>query len=152
MKKGLLILGIAAFGINLAGNIILGVKLSQVKEYQESTFVVTYNEYNRSTHMPGALLIDVENTIKEKSLKYVNEYTIGVIDIIYKEGENTYASYPVENNKYDHGYIVTTITGLSDKRKQPIPFYDDVHSPNEHDYLSVNNITNIGIKRIIEHL
>lgn len=33
MKKGLLILGIAAFGINLAGNIILGVKLSQVKEY-----------------------------------------------------------------------------------------------------------------------
>ena len=90
MKNGLLILGIAAFGINLAGNIILGVKLSQVKEYQESTFVVTYNEYNRSTHMPGALLIDVENTIKEKSLKYVNEYTIGVIDIVYKEGENTY--------------------------------------------------------------
>lgn len=40
--------------------------------------------------MPGALLIDVENTIKEKFLKYVNEYTIGVIDIVYKEGESTY--------------------------------------------------------------
>ncbi len=62
------------------------------------------------------------------------------------------ASYPGESNKYDHGYIVTTITGLSDKRKQPIPFYDRVHSPNEHDYLSVNNITNIGVRRIIEHL
>lgn len=62
------------------------------------------------------------------------------------------ASYPGESNKYDHGYIVTTITGLSDKRKQPIPFYDHVHSPNEENYLSVNNITNIGVKRIIEHL
>lgn len=61
-------------------------------------------------------------------------------------------SYPGESNKYDHGYIVTTITGLSDKRKQPIPFYDHVHSPNEENYLSVNNITNIGVKRIIEHL
>lgn len=40
--------------------------------------------------MPCALLIDVENTIKEKFLKYVNEYTIGAIDIVYKEGENTY--------------------------------------------------------------
>jgi len=36
------------------------------------------------------LLIDIESTIKEKSLKYVNEYTIGVTDIVYKEGENTY--------------------------------------------------------------
>ena len=36
------------------------------------------------------MLIDVEYTIKEKSLKYANEYTIGVIDIAYKEGENTY--------------------------------------------------------------
>ena len=90
MKKGLLILGIAAFGINLAGNIILGVKLSQVKEYQESTFVVTFNEYDRSTHTMGALASDIENTIKEKSLKYVNEYTIQIVDLIYKEGETSY--------------------------------------------------------------
>lgn len=62
------------------------------------------------------------------------------------------ASYPGESTKYDHGYKVTTITGLSSKRKQPIPFYDHVHSPNELDFLSVNNITNIGIKRISEHL
>ena len=62
------------------------------------------------------------------------------------------ASYPGENNKYDHGYKVTTITGLSSKKKQPIPFYDHVHSPNELNYLSVNNITNIGVRRICEHL
>lgn len=62
------------------------------------------------------------------------------------------ASYPGESTKYDHGYKVTTITGLSSKKKQPIPFYDHVHSPNEQDYLSVNNITNIGIRRISEHL
>lgn len=62
------------------------------------------------------------------------------------------ASYPGEKNKYDHGYIVTTITGLSSKKKQPIPFYSHVHSPNELDYLSTNNITNIGVRRIIEHL
>ena len=62
------------------------------------------------------------------------------------------ASYPGESTKYDHGYIVTTITGLSSKKKQPIPLYDHVHSPNELDYLSVNNITNIGIRRISEHL
>ena len=62
------------------------------------------------------------------------------------------ASYPGESTKYDHGYKVTTITGLSSKKKQPIPFYDHVHSPNELDFLSVNNITNIGIKRISEHL
>lgn len=61
------------------------------------------------------------------------------------------SSYPGESNKYDYGFIVTTITGLSDKRKQPIPFYDYVHSPNEENYLSVNSITNIGVKRIIEH-
>lgn len=30
--------------------------------------------------------------------------------------------------------------------------YDRVHSPNELDYLSSNNVTNIGIRRIIEHL
>ena len=62
------------------------------------------------------------------------------------------ASYPGESTKYDHGYIVTTITGLSSKKKQPIPLYDHVHSPNEINYLSVNNITNIGIRRISEHL
>lgn len=90
MKKGLLILGIAAFGINLAGNIILGVKLSQVKEYQESTFVVTYNEYDRSTHTMGALPSAIESTIKDISLKYINEYTLSVINTIYKEGETSY--------------------------------------------------------------
>lgn len=62
------------------------------------------------------------------------------------------ASYPGESNKYDHGYKVTTITGLSSNKKQTIPFYDHVHSPNELNYLSVNNITNIGVRRIIEHL
>lgn len=62
------------------------------------------------------------------------------------------ASYPGETTKYDYGYKVTTITGLSSKKKQPIPFYDHVHSLNELDYLSVNNITNIGIRRISEHL
>lgn len=62
------------------------------------------------------------------------------------------ASYPGESTKYDHGYKVTTITGLSSKKKQPIPFYDHVHSPNEQDYLSVNNITNIGVRRVSEHL
>lgn len=62
------------------------------------------------------------------------------------------ASYPGESTKYDHGYKVTTITGLSSKKKQPIPFYDHVHSPFELDYLSVNNITNIGVRRISEHL
>ena len=62
------------------------------------------------------------------------------------------ASYPGESTKYDHGYKVTTITGLSSKKKQPIPFYDHVHSPHELDYLSVNNITNIGVRRISEHL
>jgi len=62
------------------------------------------------------------------------------------------ASYPGESTKYDHGYKVTTITGLSSKKKQPIPFYDHVHSPFELDFLSVNNITNIGVRRISEHL
>lgn len=62
------------------------------------------------------------------------------------------ASYPGESNKYDHGYKVTTITGLSSNKKQTIPFYDHVHSPNELNYLSVNNITNIGVRRITEHL
>lgn len=33
MKKEFLIPGIAAFGINLAGNIVLGVKLSEIKGY-----------------------------------------------------------------------------------------------------------------------
>lgn len=42
--------------------------------------------------MPGALLIDVENTVKEKSFKYVNEYTIGAIDIVSKEGKT-----PIKN-------------------------------------------------------
>lgn len=90
MKKVLLILGIVAFGINLAGNVILGAKLSKITGQQETTFVVTYNKYDRSTHMPGALLVDVENTFKEKSLKYVSEYVFRTIDIIYKEGENSY--------------------------------------------------------------
>ena len=62
------------------------------------------------------------------------------------------ASFHGETAKYDYGYKVTTITGLSSKKKQPIPFYDHVHSSNELDYLSVNNITNIGIRRISEHL
>ena len=62
------------------------------------------------------------------------------------------ASYPGESTKYDHGYKVTAITGLSSKKKQPIPLYDHVHSPNELDYLSVNNITNIGVRRICEHI
>lgn len=62
------------------------------------------------------------------------------------------ASYPGQSNKYDHGYKVATITGLSSNKKQPIPFYDHVHSPFELDYLSTNNITNIGVKRIGEHL
>ena len=62
------------------------------------------------------------------------------------------ASFYGEKTKYDHGYKVTTITGLTSHKKQPIPFYDHVHSPNELDYLSANNITNIGIKRISEHL
>ena len=62
------------------------------------------------------------------------------------------ASYPGESTKYDHGYKVTTITGLTSHRKQPVPFYDHVHSPFELDYLSVNNITNIGVRRICEHL
>lgn len=62
------------------------------------------------------------------------------------------ASYPGQSNKYDHGYKVTTITGLSSDKKQPIPLFDHVHSPLEMDYLSTNNITNIGVKRICEHL
>jgi len=90
MKKRFLILGTVAFGINFAGNIILGAKLSKMTAHQETTFVVTFNEYDRSTHMPGALLVDIENTVKEKSLKYVSEYVFRTIDIIYKEGENSY--------------------------------------------------------------
>ena len=90
MKKGLLILGIAAFTINLVGNIVLGVKLFEVKKNQETTFIVTYNEYDRSTHMMGALPSDIENTIKDKSLKHINEYSKIVIDVFYKDGETTY--------------------------------------------------------------
>lgn len=52
--------------------------------------MVTYNEYDRSTHTLGALASEIENTIKEKSLKYVNEYTIQIVDLIYKEGETSY--------------------------------------------------------------
>lgn len=62
------------------------------------------------------------------------------------------ASFHGEYTKYDHGYKVTTITGLSSQRKQPIPLYDHVHSPNELDYLSANNVTNIGVQRIATHL
>ena len=62
------------------------------------------------------------------------------------------ASNHRESSKYDHGFIVTTITGLSTFKKQPIPFFEHVHSPNELDYLSINNITNTGVRRIVEHL
>lgn len=62
------------------------------------------------------------------------------------------ASHPGKTNKYEHGYKVTTITGLSGGRKQPLPLFDQVHSPFELDYLSANNVTNTGVRRICEHL
>ncbi len=74
----------------MAGNIILGVKLSQLKEPQESTFVVTYNEYDRTSHNRGALSDEIESTIKDKSFKYVNEFSLSVINIFIKDGENIY--------------------------------------------------------------
>ncbi len=93
--------------------------------------------------------------MKEKEKTFIIDHT----DVMKSYGETFEGlarvrdtSYPNESNKYDRGYIVTMITGLSSKKKQPIPFYDHVHSPNELDYLSVNNITNIGARRICDHL
>lgn len=38
----------------------------------------------------GAFPSAIENTIRDISLKYVNEYTLSVINTIYKEGEASY--------------------------------------------------------------
>lgn len=63
--------------------------------------------------LPGA----IENTIKDVSLKYVTEYTLAVINTVYKDGEISYKEFAEQvtyynTNNEDIKKIVTEVLSV----------------------------------------
>ena len=57
-----------------------------------------------------------------------------------------------KNKSYEKGYHHTEIVGLTQNMKQPISLFSKVHSSNQKDYISANNVTFEGIDKIVSLL
>ncbi len=56
------------------------------------------------------------------------------------------------NTTFEKGYRVTTIIGLTDKSKHPLPLYDVFHSESQKGFNSVNEYTMKGLNSVINLL
>ena len=83
-------------------------------------------------------LIDDSDVIKPKGKKFEN---LGMV----RDGSS-------ENKKYEKGYHVTEIVGLTKDMKQPISIYSKIHSSTSKDYVSANAITFEGIDKVVNIL
>lgn len=57
-----------------------------------------------------------------------------------------------KDNKYEKGYHITEIVGLTKEQKQPISLYSKIHSSTQKEYISANKITFEGIDKIVKML
>ena len=53
---------------------------------------------------------------------------------------------------YEKGYRVTSIIGLTEKTKHPLPFINEFHSETQPGYNSINEVTHNNLKGIINYL
>ena len=83
-------------------------------------------------------LIDDSDVIKPKGKKFENLGTV-------RDGSS-------EDKKYEKGYHVTEIVGLTKDMKQPISMYSKIHSSTSKDYVSANAITFEGIDKVVNIL
>lgn len=83
-------------------------------------------------------LIDDSDVIKPKGKKFENLGTV-------RDGSS-------EDKKYEKGYHVTEIVGLTKDMKQPISIYSKIHSSTSKDYVSANAITFEGIDKVVKIL
>ena len=83
-------------------------------------------------------LIDDSDVIKPKGKKFENLGTV-------RDGSS-------EDKKYEKGYHVTEIVGLTRDMKQPISMYSKIHSSTSKDYVSANAITFEGIDKVVNIL
>ena len=83
-------------------------------------------------------LIDDSDVIKPKGKKFEN---LGIV----RDGSS-------EDKKYEKGYHVTEIVGLTKDMKQPVSIYSKIHSSTSKDYVSTNAITYEGIDKVVNIL
>lgn len=57
-----------------------------------------------------------------------------------------------KDNKYEKGYLVTEIVGLTAKKKQPVSLFSKLHSAREKEYKSANEVLFSGLKQVINCL
>ena len=57
-----------------------------------------------------------------------------------------------KDKKYEKGYHVTEIVGLTENKKQPISIFSSVHSSTSKDYISANTITFSALDNVIAML
>lgn len=57
-----------------------------------------------------------------------------------------------KDNRYEDGYIVTEIVGLSNDKKQPLSLFSHIHSSKEKGYKSTNTVTFQGLDSVIDSI
>ncbi len=57
-----------------------------------------------------------------------------------------------KENKYEKGYMVTEIVGLSKENRQPLSLFSHIHSSKEKSYKSTNTVTFNGLEKVIESI
>lgn len=57
-----------------------------------------------------------------------------------------------KENKYEKGYMVTEIVGLSKENRQPLSLFSHIHSSKEKGYKSTNTVTFNGLGKVIESI
>lgn len=57
-----------------------------------------------------------------------------------------------KDNRYEDGYIVTEIVGLSNDKKQPLSLFSHIHSSKEKGYKSTNTVTFQGLENVIDRI
>ena len=56
------------------------------------------------------------------------------------------------NKRYEKGYHVTEIVGITKNMRQPISLYTKIHSSTQKDFISANEVTFEGIEKVVKEL
>lgn len=146
----------AIYGILKSGSVILKKIAAALHEP-----IHIKNTIDRlSQNLGRPLTPDIQTNYTQKMVQSLGKEPVILVDdsdVIKPHGEKFEALGQVrdgssKDKKFEKGYIVTEMVGLTANKKQPVSLYSHLHSSGEKDYKSTNHVLFQGLTQVIDSL
>lgn len=142
------------FGILSSQSIILSDMAKALKEP-----IQVKNTVERlGNNLRKELSSEIEEEFIKQAVKHLGENPVILVDdsdIVKPHGVDfedlgVVRDGSSKDNKYEKGYMVTEIVGLSKDNKQPLSLFSHIHSSEQKNYKSTNTVTFGGLEKVID--